>query len=435
MRTSDEKYPISKLALIFTPLSPFEFQGVVEGIRERGLEKPITLWRGEIIDGRHRYEACRQTGVEPRFVELPKDANPFDRVMDENRNRRHMSESQRAIAAHRVWELASDGWAALGLAGSESANLHSLTLQEAAGLFNVSRRLVIHAGKIFSRESLAVPELRQAADEGTVAVSDASKVVNQTAEIQLRAVELVRSGGSKTIAGAVSKVMQETQDQQLDDGLEAVLPEHLAASLTLHCSPVGDLHRLVERESVDAIITNPPTSEQSISMLPDLAAFAAHSLKPSGVMIMMASVEHLPEVMEHLRHSEMHWVAEFDIVFDEPWYRLQGKHRLDLRRRPLLVFGKPRFRLDGGDDLITVPRSEDAPKKVKQLIAGMRLIVQRITQPGQVVCDPIMLGRDTVASAALGAGCGFIGADTDQYCIDRVSLRLERAGISKVSTG
>ena len=146
----------------------------------------------------------------------------------------------------------------------------------------------------------------------------------------------------------------------------------------------------------------------------------------------MASGEHLPEVMERLRHSELHWICEFDIVFDEPWARLWGKHRLGLRRRPLLVFGKPRFRLDGGDDLIRVPRAENAPTPVKQLIDGMRLIVERFTQSGQVVCDPIMLGRGTVASAALGAGHGFVGADTDQSCIDRVRRWLERAGISEV---
>ncbi len=65
----------------------------------------------------------------------------------------------------------------------------------------------------------------------------------------------------------------------------------------------------------------------------------------------------------------------------------------------------------------------------------MRLIVERFTQPGQVVCDPVMLGRDTVALAALGAGCRFIGADTDQSSIDRVRRWLERAGMSSTSPG
>ena len=75
-------------------------------------------------------------------------------------------------------------------------------------------------------------------------------------------------------------------------------------------------------------------------MLPDLAAFAAHALNPGGAMVVLASAEHLPEVLEHLRHPELHWACELDLIFDEPWARLRGKHRLELTRRPLLVFGK-----------------------------------------------------------------------------------------------
>ena len=83
--TSDGKYILSPVALIFPHLSPSEFQQMVESVRERGLEKPITLWQGQIIDGRHRYEACLLAGVEPRFQKLPGDHNPLDRVMDEKR--------------------------------------------------------------------------------------------------------------------------------------------------------------------------------------------------------------------------------------------------------------------------------------------------------------------------------------------------------------
>ena len=116
---------------------------MVESIRDGGLQRPITLWRGQIIDGRHRYEACLQAGVEPHFVELLVDSDALNYVLDENSAHRHMSDSQRAIAAHRTWEEAA----------GESANLRPLTLQQAADLFHVSRRMVAHAGKVFGRDS------------------------------------------------------------------------------------------------------------------------------------------------------------------------------------------------------------------------------------------------------------------------------------------
>ena len=435
MRTSDGRYTLSKLALLYTQIPPIHFQGMVESIREGGLRQPITLWREQIIDGRHRYEACLQAGVKPHFVELPNDADAFNYVLDENSARRHMSDSQRAIAAHRTWEEAASGWTGLGLTDGESANLLSLTLQQAADLFHVSRRLAVHAGKVFRSTSQAIPELRQAADQGAVAVSDASRVVDQPPEVQLRALELVQDGRSRTVARAAKMVLAETRDPQPDEGPGTVLPEQPPGSVTLHRSALGNLHRLVERECVDAIITNPPTSKESLAMLSNLAAFAAHALKPGGAMVVMASAEHLPEFLEHLRHTELHWACELDMIFDKPWARLWGKHRLGLIRRPLLVFGKSNFRLSGGNDLVRVPPTEEAPTGVGQLIAGMGSIVERFTQHGQVVCDPITMGRDTVAEAALAVGRRFIGAAEDQASIDRIRHRLERAGISDTSSG
>ena len=243
--TSDCKYPIGVLALIFPPLSTPEFQSLVDSIRERGLQKPITLYGGQIIDGRHRYEACLQAGVEPRFQELPDEANSLDHVMDENSARRHMNESQRAIAAHRLWQESSGGWANLGLPDG-CANLRKFSQEEAANQFNVSRRLIVHAGKVVGSDSQAIPELRLAAEQGGVAVSDAAKAVNQAPEVQLTALELVQGGRSRTIGGAVNKVLQETQDQELEESLGEILPEQLSAGLTLQRSAVGELHRLVE---------------------------------------------------------------------------------------------------------------------------------------------------------------------------------------------
>ena len=434
MTTSDGRYPLSKLALLYTPIPPVHFQGMVESIREGGLRHPITLWRGQIIDGRHRYEACLQAGVEPHFVELPGDADAFSYVLDQNSARRHMSDSQRAIAAHRTWEEAASGWTGLGLTDGEGANLHPLTLQQAADLFHVSRRLVLHAGRVFRSAGQAIPELRQAADQGDVAVSDASRVVDQPPEVQVRALEMVQGGRSKTVARAARMVLSEDRDPLPDEGPGTVLPEQPPGSVTLHRSAPGDLHLLVDRESVDAIITNPPTSRETLAMLPHLAAFAAHALKPGGAMVVMASTEHLPEALEHLGHTELHWACELDLIFDGPWGRLRGKHRLDLIRRPLLVFGKSHFRLGGGNDLVRVPRTEEAPTGGGQLIAGMRSIVERFTRHGQVVCDPVTKGRDTVAEAALGVGRRFIGADEDQAGIDRIRHRLEKAGLSDTSS-
>lgn len=56
-------HPLSDL---FPPMGDKEFAGLVEDIRKNGLLTPIVKLGDLILDGRHRYRACREGGVEPR---------------------------------------------------------------------------------------------------------------------------------------------------------------------------------------------------------------------------------------------------------------------------------------------------------------------------------------------------------------------------------
>ena len=102
-----------------------------------------------------------------------------------------------------------------------------------------------------------------------------------------------------------------------------------------------------------------------------------------------------------------------DYLCDDP-VNSGPPHWLKQHRRPLLVYGKPRFQFEGGPDLIRVPSEA----------AGMALIVQRLARPGQLVCDPVLLDRSSTALAARKHGCLFIGATKEQSSLDRIRHRL-----------
>ena len=79
---------------------------------------------------------------------------------------------------------------------------NSFTWGEAAALLRVSGRTVIHAARVLSEDSPAAPAVRLAVEQGRVTVSDASRVMDEPAEVQLRALERVTGGGSRNLAGA-----------------------------------------------------------------------------------------------------------------------------------------------------------------------------------------------------------------------------------------
>ena len=70
-------YPLSPLAFAFPDYAKQEFGNLVGDIGVQGLLEPITVWRGEIIDGRHRYLACLEAGVKPGYQFLDDDVNPI----------------------------------------------------------------------------------------------------------------------------------------------------------------------------------------------------------------------------------------------------------------------------------------------------------------------------------------------------------------------
>jgi ParB-like chromosome segregation protein Spo0J len=113
------------LADIFPLMEGEEFDELVADIEANGLHEPITLYQGQVLDGRNRYRACLKIGFESRFekfaaaafkvtdkrlskiTELEDDAAAaLAYVISKNIHRRHLSAEQRRdllvklVAAH-----------------------------------------------------------------------------------------------------------------------------------------------------------------------------------------------------------------------------------------------------------------------------------------------------------------------------------------------
>ena len=428
MSTLFQKYTFSPLVFIFPPMGPAEFAALVASIREHGLRDPILVWRDQIIDGRHRYLACIKAGVEPLYVHLPDDTDPREYVLDKNLDRRDMGPSQRAVSACKVLSRSGPGRPRREDGDNPE---RPYTQREAAQRFRVSRSELNLAIKLMSEDSGAHPAVRRAVEQGRITLNDARAVMKEPQEIQRDAMVRVIRRKKGTAANAVRRVKQEIAHREDAAALEAALARPIGETVTLHHAAVADLHNKVAPASVNAIITHPPAAdERSLTSFSDLASFAAHALRPDGVMVVVASASSLPQFLEGLRHPELRWVLEFDMLFGRGHGRSGRPHFVNLRRRPLLVYGKMQFRLTGGDDVIAVPPPEELSEGQERwhpVEVGMAMIVGRFTRPGQVICDPFLLGWRGTALGARRHGCSFIGGERDRSCLDRTRGYLVEA--------
>ncbi|MBA3058751.1 MAG: ParB/RepB/Spo0J family partition protein [Gammaproteobacteria bacterium] len=163
-------HPVSE---IFPSMPPAEFDALVGDITANGLREPIHIMGDSVVDGRHRYRACLQAGVEPQFVVVPDGTDLNALVISLNLRRRHLDESQRAMVAARL--------ANLPLGSNQHAQICAPSQDSAAEMLNVSRRTVQHARAVLEH---GAPELATAVDTGVIAVSSAAALSRHTVDAQ-----------------------------------------------------------------------------------------------------------------------------------------------------------------------------------------------------------------------------------------------------------
>ena len=419
-------YVVSNQVNIFLPKSPEEYASLRESIREWGLRHPILLWHGLIFDGFHRLRACLELGIEPRFEVLPDDSDPLEIVADMTTNGRNLNETARAAAA-----LVAMGRPKPGRprgSRKNGANLRgSRTREWAATKFGVSKGTITKVAKILDPAGVAIPDLRRAVREGSLAADDAVRALKETPEVQRQAMDMISGGKATKFARAVAIVKRNMNGVET---ASAEIPWAVAAKadVALHASTVAGLKDLVDPGTVDRIITFPPAGGNHRDLMADLAGFAAHSLKQSGAMFVLAGTDNLPMFIEALRHDELNWICGFHYTHPGNNYRSNATHKSPLTQKLVLVLGKSEFRLDAGYDVITVPPLPEANGRDAfnpRLGAGFEAIINRFTSPHHTVADPVMAGRTDSALAAEKLGRSFIGAWSDQAFIDRLRARLD----------
>lgn len=98
-------YEVHPAASRFPLMSDEELDELAADIKARGLDNPVVLLEGKVLDGRNRLEACHRAGVPPKTVEWRMEhGSAVAYVLAANVRRRHLTQSQRAMIAAELLE-------------------------------------------------------------------------------------------------------------------------------------------------------------------------------------------------------------------------------------------------------------------------------------------------------------------------------------------
>jgi N6-adenosine-specific RNA methylase IME4 len=142
-----------------------EFAAIKTDIQQCGQRVAIHLMDGRIVDGRARYRACAELGIDPITVELGKDAVPEEVINSLNLLRRHMTDSQRAIAGARLVTTRL---------GSNQTTKDAMSQGVVAQRLAVSVDSLQRAGKVLAANE---PVLVKKVEAGELSVSEAENIV------------------------------------------------------------------------------------------------------------------------------------------------------------------------------------------------------------------------------------------------------------------
>jgi hypothetical protein len=172
-----EQHPLSAA---FPAMSDEELQNLKGSIDVIGVQNPIVIYEGKIIDGWHRYKVATELGLPCPAVHLAEDIDPQDFVLANNKARRHLTIGQIAMAYTKVYQ-----WYPAGKPNSKGVPSTPLkTKQELAKLSGTSESSIAQAKSVLKNGAKPVQE---AVQSGKISLKRGAKISRLDLEKQVKA--------------------------------------------------------------------------------------------------------------------------------------------------------------------------------------------------------------------------------------------------------
>lgn len=403
---------VHAVAQLFPMLSDAALREMADSIAQEGLINPCVRQGAVLLDGRNRMAACTLAGVEPRFIEYTGDS-PIAFILGANLARRHLSQEQKYALYIEVEPLyaqeakqrydATVGRPPKSKGHVPEINDESTTddtpkgkkrrkqkpqaRDQAATVVGISGK----SGDKLKKLKRDAPDLFQAVIDKTTTLTKAMKTL--------------KARNDKRDLAAAQKTVSVAKRQRI----ESVCDLRVCSCADLFASGIKP----------DAVITDPPYPHEFLSVFTELA----YGCKAAGVPLVavMSGQSYLPEVLRRLcEHLTYRWTLAYLTPGGQAVQQWTAK--VSTSWKPVLLFGEAAEWF--GDVAVSKPNDND--KRFHgwgQSESGMADLVERLTKPGQLVCDPF-LGAGTTAVVSLALGRRFVGCDIVTAHVEQTKARV-----------
>jgi site-specific DNA-methyltransferase (adenine-specific) len=435
-------------------------------IEMNGQREPITLCDGMILDGRNRYRACVEIGIDPLTREH--DGNPWDFAWSLNGERRDMDKVVRALVrkmcrdGSKEWEKArakikDDGRRKMSAAKAGNANASKAKTtadtkcpQLNSGGEHVARKMLAQeAGVSLGTASKAEQIAKHPALEKKVRL-DGMKPAEALREIrsEKRRKELEQAAEAAKASHSSDRPSWSLLNMDVLDGLEAVRDEHGPARLIFTDPPYNIGIDYGDGEKADLL-----TPQAYMKWVRQWFSLCSDCLTDDGSFWVMIGDEYAAEYCTELKatgftvRSWVKWYETFGVNCSNKFNRTSRHIFYAVKDSSSFVFnpepvtrpsdrqtkyGDSRAAAGGKiwDDVWQIPRltgtcAERIPDFPTQLpLALVEPIVLCASMPGDLVVDPFN-GSGTTGVASVRSGRKYVGVEKNESFADMATMRLE----------
>ena len=459
--------------------SSAEWRGLVEDIKTNGLNHPIVLLDNRILDGRNREKACREAGIEPKYVEFSRaekktnDALTF--VVSENLHRRHLTATQIVWSVSKIEPIWSEiqqrakesREAGNSKGGRAKANDSAQSGKSSAMLHSTSsEQLAVRTG-VSKRTAAAVVAVRNARDAGKVdpkviaamerktkplSAEAARALVTQPKDIQRSILASVTKDHPRgEVEIPVAKVKKAVAEHRRSIQRADAIKEAESTPRGVLDFRLGDWRTALDGVMCHCLIVDPPYSKRThdatttradasdaTGLTPGYSGWsdqdvhdfvASWSGRVDGWMVALTDSELLPAWRDAYRAAGRYAFAPVPCVWRGMSVRVSGDGPSSWAVYAMVARPMERKHATGGTlpgayvDVYEGGASGEASGGRGKPEWLMNALVRDYSKPGNIVCDP-MAGWGSTLVAARRAGRRIVGGEIDRSAYGETLARL-----------